>query len=664
MTVKSFRIFGLLPSLMLLVWPAPNLYAEEVHELPQITVIGEEVGPSQLAGSSTTRIKSSAYQRRSTHVSEVLATQAGVHLNRFGGLEEATSISIRGSGEQEVTVLLDGVPLNLAQTGSTVSIPIMMEELERVDIYRGQVPLGMGFSPAAGAVSLTSKSFASKPQGHFSLSVGSFETVRTHISHASTDGRWQWLTAVTFLSTRGNFTFRDDNGTPLNGGDDERVQRQNNESINLHPHAKARYSLNERSYLDLIVHYLRNDKGVPGMSTNQSRHADLSHSEWILGFQWHRQGLWEWLDLETHSYLRRVQSQYTDLKSEIGLGGAQDNDDQTWIAGQVLSLSHAWEWQKLSLSLLYQWEEYQPHNYLLSPATGGTSKRHRWELGMGDEIRLFDERLFIHPVFWFENIDNDLTNNDPSFLTPAIFNNTRGHHEFSGRLGIVFALMEDLSLRGHVNRSFRVPSFSELFGDRGGVVGNAFLEPQRSLNWDLGFKWWVWAQPSGSSLNISMEYFDRIVTDLIQFEQNAGFVRAENIGRARVMGFEGQVQMEWAHLSGLLSYTFQWAKDQTLGNGRFLTGRPRHELHTHLAYHWRRLECFGDLSWMDENFLDPLNTRVVKDRVLVGLGFSYRLTQKVDLSLEAKNLTNNQIVDLVGFPLPGRGFFGRLDWQL
>ena len=291
----------------------------------------------------------------------------------------------------------------------------------------------------------------------------------------------------------------------------------------------------------------------------------------------------------------------------------------------------------------------------------------------------------------------------------------------SAKLGLKGVVTSFLTLKANVSRGFRFPVFPELFGDRGGVVGNQALKPQESRNWDAGFTVQIppplrgggEGEGGGGALiqkaDISFFYFDRRITDLIQFEQNAGFARAENIGEARIKGVEVQGGFEaFNHLGVSANYTFQDPINQADFPGRQLPGRPRHELETKVEGFidkgrpepgwqaepaWR---IFVGLNWIDSNFLDPLNTRVVRDRVILNAGVSVNLLQRgssretayrtpatgrmapatgqmapatgrvkpmkdVLLAFEGKNLTNDQIVDGVGFPLPGRSFFGRVD---
>ncbi len=76
--------------------------------------------------------------------------------------------------------------------------------------------------------------------------------------------------------------------------------------------------------------------------------------------------------------------------------------------------------------------------------------------------------------------------------------NGRDRNDYSvttGSLGGVFAFSDELAVAANLGRGFRAPTLFELYADgvHGGVAavqqGNAELDPERSLNTDLGLRW-------------------------------------------------------------------------------------------------------------------------------------------------------------------------------
>lgn len=647
--------------------------AGEAVEIPKIVVTGEEETTRSEGTGSTSTIFPTRYEGRTVSVPEVLSEQAGIHITRYGGLEDATSVSIRGGGADEVTVLLDGIPLNSSERGGVDLSTFHLDDLEAIDIYRGMSPADLGGGPSAGTVSLRTKKIDRGPKGapfggrtlSGSLGTGSFDTISGRVSYSERRGRWGLLFGTSVRTTDGGFRFEDDNGTPANTADDTIATRRNNESQKINPMVKVSYEFDPKTRLESALLLFRTDRGVPGLGSNQSEVADLSLTEWIWSLHLTRRNfLADKLSLKTLSYVRATKSQYSDPNGEIGLGGAQDNDDDTIFVGQKVTINARFGPDHLLSSILfYQFERFRAENFLANPSTGSPSLRHRFDAALADEVEIFKRRVGLRGEIRLENVLNRINNDDPSFLNPLVVTNDQSHHEVAFQGGVTWRPLRTLSLNGNFSRDFRYPLFTELFGDQGGVVGNQALTPQETLGYDVGVV--VHAGGDGRSIgpaSFSLLYFDRHSDDLIQFQQNAGFARAENIGKARVWGIEAGGEADlWKFLSASAHYTYQRALDQGGNSGRLLPGVPGHELFGKLEGRVRRGKIFVSAQWIDSNYLDPLNTRVVRDRAIVNAGVSVKPLSWMTVSFEAKNVTDDRIVDVVGFPLPGRSFFGRVD---
>lgn len=639
-------------------------WAQEVLETPEVVVWGEEQEELSVSQGSSTYVKTEKLKHRSLSLPELLSQQPGVHLKRYGSSEQASTISIRGSSSDEVLFFLDGIPLQTADESGLDLSMIQLDALESVEIHRGFAPLSYGFAPAAGSIQLNSKKIEPGFHTSGSLSYGSFQTVKSQGNFSLRKKKLGLLFSLGANRSEGDFKFNDTNGTPINLTDDQVVKRQNNQSWAVHPYLKLEYDLSLSTKLIWVQHYLRKHQGIPGINSNQSQSAQLDRNEYLSSFRFQKEGFFsDKIFFESTSYFRWIKTEFQDLLGEIGLGGAQDNDNDTLVLGEKLF----WEWKlhpnhQLSWFSLYHFETFKPEDGMATPSEGGRSFRHQLNFGSSYEGKFWQQRIALKPSVWIQNVFNQLNNDDPSLLTPATFENNRSHHDVSAKLGVRARLFSGFFLEGHVARGYRYPSFAELFGDRGGVVGNPSLDPQESVSWDLGFHYQNFKPKSWlSQTQFSFTFYDRYIDDLIQYQQAAGFVRANNVGEAHIYGVEALAFLEFKQMiSFSANYTYQQAKDQATNAGRFLTGRPQHELNAQVELKKNKFRSFFHFNWMDDYYLDPLNTQVVQDRVLLDVGVSYRPINHLELSLEAKNLTNDQIVDVVGFPLPGRSFWFKL----
>lgn len=116
---------------------------------------------------------------------QVLAAEEGVAVRRGGGLGAGSRFSLNGLYDDQIRFFLDGVPLDLAgYSAGLANLPI--ELIERVELYRGVVPIRLGSDALGGAVNLVSFSPSAPSRVTASLLAGSFGTYR-----AALTGRWR-----------------------------------------------------------------------------------------------------------------------------------------------------------------------------------------------------------------------------------------------------------------------------------------------------------------------------------------------------------------------------------------------------------------------------------------------------------------------------------------
>jgi outer membrane receptor protein involved in Fe transport len=127
-----------------------------------------------------------------------------------------------------------------------------------------------------------------------------------------------------------------------------------------------------------------------------------------------------------------------------------------------------------------------------------------------------------------------------SNLTPDGNRLARNDEFFSLYLGSVYQITPYLSFLGNVGQSFRFPSVSELFytglTGRGTVFGNPELTPEKSLNFDFGFRY------LHKKFFVSLYGFSNSISNMIQkyggLEEEEYFYR--NLTGGRIYGLEGE----------------------------------------------------------------------------------------------------------------------------
>jgi vitamin B12 transporter len=103
----------------------------------------------------------------------LLSREAGVQITQSGGLGTSASLFMRGSASLQVLVLLDGIPLTKQDASGAVSLEhIALDQIDRIEIIRGNVSAIYGTGAVGGVVQLLTKSGSAKPSAAFSYEAG------------------------------------------------------------------------------------------------------------------------------------------------------------------------------------------------------------------------------------------------------------------------------------------------------------------------------------------------------------------------------------------------------------------------------------------------------------------------------------------------------------
>lgn len=148
----------------------------------EVTVRGPSVAERLRQSAQAVKIiETKETKRQAADMGEVLARTEGVSVQRSGGLGSSTRLSLNGLTDDQIRFFLDGVPLDLAGYPLGIAnVPVNL--IERVEIYRGVVPVRFGADALGGAVNLVTDENVRGTHGAVSYQIGSFHTHRLTLS--------------------------------------------------------------------------------------------------------------------------------------------------------------------------------------------------------------------------------------------------------------------------------------------------------------------------------------------------------------------------------------------------------------------------------------------------------------------------------------------------
>jgi outer membrane cobalamin receptor len=648
--------------------PAPT-------QLPPVEVRGQRLGASQVVRETSTFatvVDTSEATSRVDSVADVLSESVGVQVRRFGGLGAFSTVSIRGSTPSQVEVYLDNVLQNSANAGLVDLGSLPLDNVERIEIYRGFAPLQLGAGSIGGAINLITRPVAGETTNTASVSYGSFDTRKITLYRSQGFDKLGYLVLFNYTESAGDFTFLDDNGTRFTTLDDKVSTRRNNDFRSFNINAKGEAILRGWQ-ITLSDDVFIKDQGVPGQSSVQSETARLDVWRNVAMLRVEKKAFpWPVTDTAFQVAYTRNSEHFTDPDGRIGVGVQDMRNNTEAFTGNSLMTLYLERWrQTLSLFLEGRYETFRNIDLLPEqrgqPANPGPLEhRTGFTVALQDEMRLFADRLSLRPLLRYQLVHNEF-GGQPTFGFVRLTTPTVAQEDFvSPSLGVKYKLLSWLDLKGNIGRFGRVPTLFELFGDRGVTLGNPNLVSERGTNWDIGLSLEKLGVGIMDRLFFEYAYFRSDVDNLIVFVQNSqSTARAENIGAARIMGHEvSWSATAWRHLRLYGNYTFQDAADTsaTFSRGTVLPGRPRHELHQAFELFSEYGKLVYEFEYIAENFLDRANAFVVDNRLLHNLSLTVLpLGKRLKLTFEVKNLTDNQVADFRGFPLPGRAYFGTVE---
>jgi vitamin B12 transporter len=131
----------------------------------------------QLLGSAlphTTIISRQDIERsQATDLVTLLQREAGLQKTQNGGIGTVSSVFLRGAPSLQTLVLIDGVPQNKQDASGAVSLEhLMLDNIERVEIVRGNVSAIYGSGAIGGVIQIFTKTGTRQPSANVALEVG------------------------------------------------------------------------------------------------------------------------------------------------------------------------------------------------------------------------------------------------------------------------------------------------------------------------------------------------------------------------------------------------------------------------------------------------------------------------------------------------------------
>lgn len=575
-------------------------------------------------------------------VGEALRSVGASLIKSYGTVGSLESVSLRGSTDSQVLILVDGQKLNNAQQGSVDLSSIPLDAIERVEVVKGGNSAMYGSDAVGGVINIITKAPARKSSIDYSVK-GLFGTYGTKVYNASLGqgiNGFDYFLSYNRTQSTGNYDYTDLTG--------KSVEMKNADTKADNIFFKGGYLFDDHSRFSAFYKYRKSDNGSPGSidypnfsarTKTENNHVSLSYEGLCFGP----------LAFNFNTYFMRQDYRYINPEA---WGGKEESIYKTTGTGLIMQgfidltnlglISYGYEFREDKL------ESDNLKSGLSQPFIGNHTRN-------VNSIYLQDD--------WKYDID-------PSWkisVVPALrldkYPEESIGSQVSPKVGISFS-HNDLwigSLRGNYGKVFRAPTYNDLYWPEDSwTKGNPDLKPEKGTTYDAGFI--IQFPALESSWSLEATYFGSNLDDLILWASDGGKWLPKNVAKASVNGIE--TKLAWKGIDNILglqtSYTYMEAKDKgdnPLTKDKFLIYRPKDkfDLILNLNYSFASFNFY--YNYVGKRFHDESNKVEMGDYSLLSanVGVSPKLFGVVcDLKLEMNNITDKEIQATKGSPLPGR----------
>lgn len=188
-------------------------------------------------------------------LASLLNSVSGIDITNNGGLGKSSSIFMRGTSSTHVLMMIDGIKLGSATTGSVAFQHIPVSQIERIEIVRGPRASLYGSEAVGGVIQIFTKKGTAQQKTNIELGYGSYNTQKLLAGISGQAGKTKYSINASQLKTDG-FNAKDGTETDADGYSSDSV------TLNLS------HQLSKTSALDLNLMHVSGQTEFDGYYNN------------------------------------------------------------------------------------------------------------------------------------------------------------------------------------------------------------------------------------------------------------------------------------------------------------------------------------------------------------------------------------------------------------
>lgn len=682
----------------------------QATELDEVVVVSNGVTRLKRSAFNAVALDTKALQNSTQNLSEALAQAPGMKIRESGGVGSDMQLMMDGFTGKHIKIFIDGVPQE--GVGSSFGLNnIPVNYAERIEVYKGVVPVGFGTDAIGGVINIITKKNRDKWFLDASYSYGSFNTHKSYVNFGQTFRSGLTYEINVFQNYSDNNYYVD---TPVKDFTTGAINKKKIEHVKrFHDtyHNEAvigKIGFVDKKWADRLMFgftysHMYKDiqtgvrqevvfggkyrKGYSIMPSLDYRKRDffVRGLDLVLTANYNK-NMTNNVDTSSYEYNWRGEMRLLRMPGEQSYQNTR-SDNNNWngtlTANYRIGKAHTFTFnhvinafRRSNQSLLNEDSEANAIPKETRKNISGLSYRlmptEHWNLSVFGK---YYNQFIAGPVATSSAQDDYIrTTNSVSAM---------GY----GAAGTYF-ILKSLQAKLSYEKAYRLPTNEEMFGDEDLETGDISLKPENSDNVNLNLsynetfgKHSVYVE-GGLIYRNTKDYIQRNISDLSGGKYGATYV---NHGRVETKGYNISVRYgfaNWVSVGG--NFTQMNVRDnvktvtsgtnqESLTYGARMPNLPYQFANSDVTFYWRNLWKKGNtLSVTYDNLYMhsfPLYSEAVgsESEFVVPTQFSHNLTLsygiqngRYNISFECRNLTNEKLYDNFSLQKAGRAFYGKV----
>ena len=682
----------------------------QATELDEVVVVSNGVTRLKRSAFNAVALDTKALQNSTQNLSEALAQAPGMKIRESGGVGSDMQLMMDGFTGKHIKIFIDGVPQE--GVGSSFGLNnIPVNYAERIEVYKGVVPVGFGTDAIGGVINIITKKNRNKWFLDASYSYGSFNTHKSYVNFGQTFRSGLTYEINVFQNYSDNNYYVD---TPVKDFTTGAINKKKIEHVKrFHDtyHNEAvigKIGFVDKKWADRLMFgftysHMYKDiqtgvrqevvfggkyrKGYSIMPSLDYRKRDffVRGLDVVLTANYNK-NMTNNVDTSSYEYNWRGEMRPLRMPGEQSYQNTR-SDNNNWngtlTANYRIGKAHTFTFnhvinafRRSNQSLLNEDSEANAIPKETRKNISGLSYRlmptEHWNLSVFGK---YYNQFIAGPVATSSAQDDYIrTTNSVSAM---------GY----GAAGTYF-ILKSLQAKLSYEKAYRLPTNEEMFGDEDLETGDISLKPENSDNVNLNLsynetfgKHSVYVE-GGLIYRNTKDYIQRNISDLSGGKYGATYV---NHGRVETKGYNISVRYgfaNWVSVGG--NFTQMNVRDnvktvtsgtnqESLTFGARMPNLPYQFANSDVTFYWRNLWKKGNtLSVTYDNLYMhsfPLYSEAVgsESEFVVPTQFSHNLTLsygvqngRYNISFECRNLTNEKLYDNFSLQKAGRAFYGKV----